>query len=234
MRFIVCLLLFLFALGTAYAEDDADTLTVEGARYRLDGIDAPELDQLCLNADGEVYFCGRKAYEELQKFVANKVMRCDDKGPDTRKKRRVGQCFVEDVDLQRWLVAKGWAVPFEPYAKGRYKDEEANARGLRAGLWDGCFVAPQDFRYWRKSSAKLLGLACPKDAREKLFPDDARMPAGCSIKGKLAYRAWPFHIGIYHTEGCGSYLRTKRNERWFCSEDEAMEAGFRKSFTCWW
>ena len=62
MPFIVCLLLFLFALGTAYAEDDADTLTVEGARYRLDGIDAPELDQLCLNADGEVYFCGRKAY----------------------------------------------------------------------------------------------------------------------------------------------------------------------------
>jgi hypothetical protein len=72
MRFIVCLLLYLFALGTAYAEDDADTLTVEGARYRLDGIDAPELDQLCLNADGEAYFCGRKAYEELQKFVANK------------------------------------------------------------------------------------------------------------------------------------------------------------------
>ena len=47
MRFIVCLLLFLFALGTAYAEDDADTLTVEGAHYRLDGIDAPELDQPC-------------------------------------------------------------------------------------------------------------------------------------------------------------------------------------------
>ena len=76
------------------------------------------------------------------------------------------------MDLQRWLVAKGCAVPFEPYAKGRYKDEEADARGLRAGLWDGCFVAPQDFRYWRKSSATFLGLACPKDAREKLFPDD--------------------------------------------------------------
>ncbi len=103
-----------------------------------------------------IYFCGRKAYEELQKFVANKVIRCDDKGPDTRKERRVGQCSVEDVDLQRWLVAKGWAVPFEPYAKGRYKDEKADARGLRAGLWDGCFVVPRDFRYWRKSSATSL------------------------------------------------------------------------------
>ena len=48
MRFIVCLLLFLFALGTAYAEDDADTLRVDGTRYRLDGIDAPELDHIQL------------------------------------------------------------------------------------------------------------------------------------------------------------------------------------------
>jgi hypothetical protein len=56
---------------------------------------------------------------------------------------------------------------------------------------------------------------------------------GCPIKGKLAYRAWPFHIGIY-TEGCGSYQRTKHPQCWFCSEEEAQEAGFRKSLTCWW
>jgi hypothetical protein len=59
------------------------------------------------------------------------------------------------------------------------------------------------------------------------------MPPGCSIKGKLAYRAWPY-VGIYHTEGCGSYQRTKHPQRWFCSEEEAQEARFRKSFTCRW
>jgi hypothetical protein len=116
-----------------------------------------------------------------------------------------------------------------PYVKGRFKDDEADARGLRAGLWDGCFVAPQDFRYWQKSHAPLLGMACTPDARDKLFPNDPRMPPGCPIKGKLAYRAWPFHIGIYHTEGCGSYQRTKHPQRWFCTEGEAQEAGFRKS-----
>src|ERR1700741_3812096 len=79
MRLLVFLLSMLFALGAVNAEDDADTLTVDGSRYRLDGIDAPELDQPCLNSDGEVYLCGRKAYEELQKFVGNKVVRCDDK-----------------------------------------------------------------------------------------------------------------------------------------------------------
>ena len=193
------------------------------------------LDQPCLDSAGEVYFCGRKAYEELQKFIANRGLRCNDKGPDSRRQnRRIGQCSVENVDLQRWLVTNGWAIPFEPYAIGRFKDDEVDARGLRAGLWDGCFVAPQDFRYWRKNSAMLLGMACPADARDKLFPDDPRMPPGCPIKGKLAYRAWPFHIGIYHTEGCGSYQRTKHPQRWFCSEEEAQEAGFRKSLTCWW
>jgi hypothetical protein len=68
-------------LGTTRAADDAETLTLEGVRFRLDGIDAPEPDQPCLDSAGEVYICGRKAYEELQKFIANRVLRCDDKGP---------------------------------------------------------------------------------------------------------------------------------------------------------
>lgn len=236
MRVLLCFAFLLVTLGTTTrAADDADTLTIEGVRFRLDGIDAPELDQPCLDSAGEVYFCGRKAYEVLEKFIADRVPRCDDRGSDRRRQnRRIGQCSVDNIDLQRWLVTKGWAIPFEPYAKGRFKDDADDARGLRAGLWDGCFVAPQDFRYWRKSSATLLGMACPADARDKLFPDDPSMPPGHPIKGKLAYRAWPFHIGIYHTEGCGSYQRTKHPHRWFRSEEDAQEAGFRKSLTCWW
>lgn len=162
------------------------------SRSRVPATVSPELDQLCLKSDGAAYFCGRKAYEELQKFVANKVIRCDDKGPDTRKERRVGQCSVEDVDLQRWLVAKGWAVPFEPYAKGRYKDEEADARGLRAGLWDGCFVVPRDFRYWRKSSATLLGLAARKMLARSSFLTTPACLQGVPSKGSSPIARGPF------------------------------------------
>jgi len=67
MRVFLCMAFLLVAPGTSRAADDADTLTVEGVRFRLDGIDAPELDQPCLDSAGEVFFCGRKAYEELQK-----------------------------------------------------------------------------------------------------------------------------------------------------------------------
>ena len=81
-----------------------------------------------------------------------------------------------------------------------------------------------------KRAAKLLGASCPADAREKLFPDEAKMPAGCFIKGHYALRAWP-NAGIYHLPTCGSFDRTKA-KRWFCSEEEALAAGFRRSYTC--
>jgi hypothetical protein len=45
MRIFLCIAFLLVALGIGRAADDADTLTVEGVRFRLDGIDAPELDQ---------------------------------------------------------------------------------------------------------------------------------------------------------------------------------------------
>jgi hypothetical protein len=71
-----------------------------------------------------------------------------------------------------------------------------------------------------------------KNVRDILFPDDPTMPPGCSIKGKFSARArFTAQRGIYHMEGCRSYQRTKPN-RWFCSEDEAKAAGFRKALNC--
>jgi methylphosphotriester-DNA--protein-cysteine methyltransferase len=59
------------------------------------------------------------------------------------------------------------------------------------------------------------------------------MPPGCPIKGKLALRAQVVgYEGIYHTPACRSYRGLKRAQRWFCFEEDAQAAGFRKSFTC--
>jgi endonuclease YncB( thermonuclease family) len=236
MRPLLLLVLLLLALGNVRA-DDADTLTIDGTRYRLDGIDAPELDQNCLDADGELYPCGQMAVQELFKFIAGRIVSCDDRGPDTSHAnaiRRIGQCAVDGVDLHRWLVVHGWAINFEPYARGRFKDDEREAREGRFGIWKGCFVAPQDFRRWHNRTAKLLGPTCPPEARAKLFPDHPRMSLGCEIKGKYAVRAQlSGHRGIYHVPGCGSYRRTMNPDRWFCSEDDAVAAGFRRSLTCW-
>jgi len=227
--FVLVLLATLPARG-----EDANAIRVDGTTYRLEGIDAPEADQNCINEDGELYPCGRRAWEELKKFIASRPIKCVDLRADSAyPKRRIGQCSAEGIDLQHWLVLQGWALDFEPDAKGRFKTDEDDARAGRFGLWKGCFVAPQDFRRWNKRTAKLLGPSCPADAREKLFPEDATMPVGCEIKGQYAVRAWP-STGIYHLPSCGSYRRTKA-KRWFCSEEDALAAGFRKAYTCgWW
>jgi endonuclease YncB( thermonuclease family) len=213
---------------------DADTIDLDGTTYRLDGIDAPEIDQNCLDAAGALYLCGRMAAEELSKSITGRPVKCDDLRLDPAyPKRRIGQCSVDGIDLHHWLVQHGWALNFEPYAKGRFKKDEDEARAGHFGIWKGCFVSPRDFRRWNKSTAKLLGPSCPPDARDKLFPDDAAMLAGCGIKGHYTMRAWPYR-GIYHMPGCGSYRRTKA-KRWFCSEEEALAANFRKAYTCgWW
>ena len=62
----------LFAFAPAARADDADTLTIGGIVYRLDGIDAPELDQNCLDEIGEVYPCGQLAVEALKRFIAGR------------------------------------------------------------------------------------------------------------------------------------------------------------------
>ena len=37
---------------------DADTIVISSERIRLQGVDAPELDQICLDSMGEVWTCG--------------------------------------------------------------------------------------------------------------------------------------------------------------------------------
>jgi endonuclease YncB( thermonuclease family) len=210
---------------------DADTIEVEGKTFRLHGIDAPEFDQACLDPEGALYPCGRVAARELEKFIAGRAVRCEDLGADpVYSKRRIGRCSVEGIDLHHWLVKEGWALNFEPYAKGEFVADQEDARQGQFGLWKGCFVAPRDFRHWNNRTAKLLGPRCPPDALGKLFPDAADMLPDCEIKGHYSLRALPFE-GIYHLPGCRSY-RTTKAKRWFCSEGDAIAAQFREAFTC--
>ncbi len=48
---------------------DGDSLTLGNARYRLHDIDAPELDQVCLDENGGVWACGIQARDRLKEFI---------------------------------------------------------------------------------------------------------------------------------------------------------------------
>jgi endonuclease YncB( thermonuclease family) len=218
---------------------DGDTIQLGDVTYRLVGIDAPELDQVCIDERADPWTCGVDAREQLTKLIGGRSVRCDDLGPDQNtRKRHLGLCTVqgETVSLNQQLVQQGYAMDFEPSAKGRFLDDEAKARDARRGLWKGCFVAPDEFRLGKKDGA-LRGGACRTDRdrqiREALFPEDLAMPSRCSIKGKFAVRArMTGNIGVYHLQGCSSYAGMTRPDRWFCTEDDAQAAGFRRAFNC--
>jgi len=138
-----------------------------------------------------------------------------------------------NVEPERVARAERVGAQIEPYAKGRFRKAEDEARTQGLGLWAGCFAKPSEHRRWRKKDSVLLGAKCLDGARDFLFPDDPSMPPGCALKGKYATRAHlTGHRGIYHLEGCGSYRRLKRADRWFCSEAEAQAEGFRRALNC--
>lgn len=218
---------------------DGNNIVLGGVTYRLDGIDAPELDQTCIDDQADPWTCGVDAREQLTKLIGGRPVHCDDLGPDKpSKKRHVGLCTVEGetASLNQQLVGAGFALDFEPSAKGRFLQDEGGAREARLGLWKGCFVAGEEFRLGKKDGS-LYGAACRTDRdrqiREALFPDDLAAPSGCNIKGKFAVRARVTgDVGIYHLRACPSYAAITHPDRWFCSEDDAEAAGFRRAYNC--
>jgi endonuclease YncB( thermonuclease family) len=222
---------------------DGDTIQIGDITYKLDGIDAPEVDQMCIDNHADPWTCGIDARTQLTTLIKGRNVRCEDVSEkpnspiaNTRKKR-VGICAAEGdtASLNQQLVSAGFAVSATSI-KGYYRDDEAVAKEDSKGLWKGCFVAPQEFRLGKKDG-KLLGASCREDRdreiRAALFPDELAMPPNCSIKGKFAVRARVTgNVGIYHLQGCPSYAGTAKPDRWFCTEDDAQAAGFRKAFNC--
>lgn len=119
---------------------DGDTLRLaDGRPLRLQGIDAPEIDQVCDKPSG-TYPCGRAARSALVRLVSGSSVVCVLDGSD-RYGRLLGRCSVGDEDINASLVAAGWAL-----ASGRYHAEEQAARAARLGLWQGSFERPADWR----------------------------------------------------------------------------------------
>lgn len=126
---------------------DGDTLAVEGQRIRLFGIDAPERDQMC-EAAGRSYACGRAAGEALARLIGDARLSCVERDRDPYG-RSVATCTAAGRDLNRAMVAEGWAVAYTRYSRDYVRDE-AEARRARRGLWQGRFEIPEQYRIERR------------------------------------------------------------------------------------
>ena len=124
---------------------DGDTIKIINKRIRLYGIDAPESKQLCKKNFRE-YRCGIVSTEALSKKINKNQVRCRVQDRLDRYKRYIGICFVEEINLNQWMVRNGYAVAYRRYSKDYIKDEDY-AKKNKLGLWSSDFINPEK---WRK------------------------------------------------------------------------------------
>lgn len=132
---------------------DGDTIEIRGQRIRLWGIDAPESRQTCERA-GETYRCGQVAALELAEMIDDRPLSCHPVGRPDRYGRTVARCSqvvsnshgTTVVDINAWMVRRGYAVEFPRYSDGRYAESQAEAREEREGMWAGEFQMPWEWR----------------------------------------------------------------------------------------
>ena len=209
---------------------DAKQITIGATRIRLNGIDAPSLDQLCLNNAGERWTCGVAARDELIKHTDGKNWTCHELRSD-RRGRQVAKCEVDGEDVQQWMVKNGWALSYVRVSHDYDADEKA-AREAKAGMWQGAFIAPWDWRVRNKKTA-ILGAAKPPPNAHAILLASASGPVApspdCTIKGNVNGAG----ECIYHTRASRWYAQIKmqisKGTRWFCSVEDAEAAGCRET-----
>jgi len=237
MKFLLALVLLLLPAIADAADISGIPRIREGghiqighARIRLGGIDAPAADQLCLNTRGERWTCGVAARDELIKHAGGKSWTCHARQTD-RRGRQVARCEVGGEDIQKWMVANGWALAYLRFSKD-YEGDEKAAREAKAGMWQGAFIAPWDWRVRNKKTTILGAVKPPEHARAILLASASGSVApspDCTIKGNVNRSG----ECIYHTPASRWYakiqMKISKGTRWFCSVDEAEAAGCRET-----
>jgi len=148
--FIICVILFLTStnsfsktiIGNARVID-GDTININNNKIRLHGIDAPETKQTC-KLDSVDWFCGKQSTEELKKIINNQSVECKVNDIDIYN-RYVAICLVNELNLNQWMVKKGWAIAYRYYSTD-YIIEEKYARDNKSGIWKSEFLKPYQYR----------------------------------------------------------------------------------------
>lgn len=187
---------------------DGDTLRIGAVSIRIHGIDAPEHGQNCNLPNGRQWACGQSATNHMARLTAKKQVECRPVETD-RYGRIVAKCTAGGVDLAQDMVLNGLAWAYQQYSRD-YVRVEASARSERRGVWQAQTMPAWDYRKagWDSASANNASDTCP-------------------IKGNISRSG----ERIYHMPWSPAYARTRidtsQGERWFCTEAEAVAAGWR-------
>jgi endonuclease YncB( thermonuclease family) len=221
---------------------DGDTIVISDVRIRLEGIDAPESTQACGKAAAAMvpspaplpfgqpnmlgkpesptdqWACGTAATRHLTRLIGRSEVRCDDLGPD-KYGRTLGRCFAGSLNLNAAMVRDGYAWAYVKYSEA-YIAQEAEARAARIGIWQGTAMPAWDYRKRAWETAEVVA------------------PAGCTIKGNVSASGKVYHVPwntwydkVRMEPGRANATELAGGKRWFCNEQEALDAGWRPAIT---
>ncbi len=122
----------LSAANPQVAVVDGETLLLHETVIRLQGIAAPSRGQSCHGADGAATDCGAASTNALAALVRGHDVACRLNGRDHEGFPQ-GMCEADGTELNRALVASGWARARQE--NSAFIADENLARANRAGLW---------------------------------------------------------------------------------------------------
>lgn len=195
---------------------DGDTLIIENnIRIRLLGIDAPE--------STECYSTAAKTHLESLVLGRDILLEKDQTAKDSFD-RLLRYAFIHNPDpegdqlfVQHHMVKNGAAHSLYLKPNRRYlaqlQADERSAQENELGLWGVC------------------GQRGQVENTEREIASDP-FSTECVIKGNVNKR----YEKDYFLPGCPNYKRVKidprKDEAWFCTEAEAVAAGWQKSAAC--
>jgi hypothetical protein len=186
------------------------------------GIDAPYFYHFCTR-NAQTWACGSAEADQLMRLVTGKDVRCTSMGIDQHG-RTLGRCMVGTTDINRTMVATGYAVAYRHYSTD-YVSAEETAKAYKRGLWAGTFERPDQYRH--EGEATPVRRSVTRRTGPKIVSSNdwqGRATANCNIKGNRNRKGqW-----IYHVPGMPYYEQT-RAEEIFCTEAEARAAGYRRA-----
>jgi micrococcal nuclease len=162
---------------------------------------------------------GLEASNETKKLLEGKTVTLEKDVTETDKYSRLLRYVYQDkLFINDYLVRQGYAssysYPPDIKYQSQFLEAQKEARDNNRGLWTAC--QGSSFTPSKSSQPSQSSTSSPADPN-------------CNIKGNISSSGEK----IYHMPSQQYYNKTQidetKGERWFCTENDAVSSGWRKS-----